>query len=76
MCIREQEKRERERMEHVVIITHRQHSGEAKLHILGLLGTFCVERHAASLNLRFHSAAAAVPHATYNNVCLSEALFC
>lgn len=64
-------------MEHVVIITHRQHSGEAKLHILGLLGTFCVERHAASLNLRFHSAAAAAaPHATYNSVCLSEGLFC
>lgn len=61
-------------MEHVVIITHRQHSGEAKLQILGLLGTFCVKKHAASLNLRFHTVPA--PHAMYNNVYLSEALFC
>lgn len=40
-------------MEHVVIITHRQRSGKAKLQILRLLGTLCVEQRTASLNLRY-----------------------
>lgn len=39
-------------MEHVVIITHRQHSGAAKLQILRL-DSLSVKKHTASLNLRY-----------------------
>lgn len=50
-------------MEHVVIITHRQRSGKAKLQILSLLDTLWVKKHTASLNLRYHTVSAPLYYA-------------
>ena len=52
----------------MVIITHRQHSGKAKLQILSLLDTLWVKKRTASLNLRYHTVPASLYYALY---CLS-----
>lgn len=52
-------------MEHVVIITHRQRHGKAKLQILRLHGALCVQKHAASLNLRYQTVSVPLYYAQY-----------